>query len=269
MTFRIGFIGTGKMASAIIKGIVDKGVFSKDEIIASNIHENSRRKAESELGICVTASSAEVAEKAKVVVLAVKPQQIPDVFADKSVKMGKDHLLISIAAGTTIDTLKMYVPDSKIVRVMPNICSTNFVGTSGFSQSPECTEEDVSTVRSIFEAVGMCFEVKEKDIDAVSGLSGSSPAFIFMIIDAMADAGVLMGLPRDLSIKLAAQTVMGSAVTVLESGEHPDVLKDKVCSPGGTTIEGVKVLEDYGVRAAFISAIQASVEKAHELGRKN
>lgn len=268
MTFRIGFIGTGKMASAIIKGIVDKGVFAKDEIIASNIHEESRKRAERELGIKVTGSSAEVAEKAKIVILAVKPQQIPDVFADKSVKMGKDHLLISIAAGTTIDTLKTYVPDSRIVRVMPNICSTNFVGASGFSQSPECTAEDVSAVKQIFEAVGMCVEVKEKDIDAVSGLSGSSPAFIFMIIDAMADAGVLMGLPRDLSLKLAAQTVMGSAVTVLESGEHPDVLKDKVCSPGGTTIEGVKVLEDYGVRAAFISAIQASVEKAHELGRR-
>ena len=268
MTYRIGFIGTGKMASAIIKGIVDKGVFSKDEIIASNIHEESRKRAEKELGIKVTGSSAEVAEKTRIVVLAVKPQQIPDVFADKSVKMGKDHLLISIAAGTTIDTLKTYVPDSRIVRVMPNICSTNFVGASGFSQSPECTAEDVSTVKQIFEAVGMCVEVKEKDIDAVSGLSGSSPAFIFMIIDAMADAGVLMGLPRDLSLKLAAQTVMGSAVTVLESGEHPDVLKDKVCSPGGTTIEGVKVLEDYGVRAAFISAIQASVEKAHELGRR-
>ncbi len=268
MTFKIGFIGTGKMASAIIKGIVNKGLFAKEEIIASNIHENSRRKAESELGIKVTGSSAEVAEKAKVVVLAVKPQQIPDVFADGTVKMGKEHLLISIAAGTTIDTLKTYVPDSKIIRVMPNICSTNFVGASGFSQSADCTPEDAETVKEIFGAVGLCFEVKEKDIDAVSGLSGSSPAFIFMVIDAMADAGVLMGLPRDLSLKLAAQTVMGSAVTVLESGEHPDVLKDKVCSPGGTTIEGVKVLEDYGVRAAFISAIQASTEKARELGRK-
>lgn len=268
MTFKIGFIGTGKMASAIIKGTVAKGVFRKDEIIASNIHETSRERARKELGIEVTGSSAEVAEKADVIVLAVKPQQIPDVFADKSIKMGKNHLLISIAAGTTIETLKMHVPDSRIIRVMPNICSTNFVGASGFSVGEGCTAEDVRIVEEIFGAVGLCFEVKEKDIDAVSGLSGSGPAFVFMVIDAMADAGVLMGLPRDLSLKLAAQTVMGSAVTVLESGEHPDVLKDKVCSPGGTTIEGVKVLEDYGIRAAFISAVQASVEKARELGRK-
>lgn len=268
MTAKIGFIGTGKMASAIIKGIVDKGAFSKEEIIASNIHESSRQRAERELGIEVTANSSEVVEKADVVILAVKPQQIPDVFADGSVKMTSRHLLISIAAGITIESLKKYVPDSRIIRVMPNICSTNFVGASGFSQSEDCTEKDLETVKKIFESIGMCFEVKEKDIDAVSGLSGSSPAFIFMIIDAMADAGVLMGLPRDLSIKLAAQTVMGSAVTVLESGEHPAVLKDKVCSPGGTTIEGVKVLEDYGVRAAFISAIQTAVEKSKEIGRK-
>ncbi len=269
MTKKIGFIGTGKMASAIIRGIVGKGVCAKEDILASNIHENSREKAKKELGIRVTASSAEVAEWADVVVLAVKPQQIKDVFADGTVKMNAQQLLISIAAGTTIETLKSYVPDTKIVRVMPNICSTNFVGSSGFSQSPECTPEDRETVMEIFGAIGLCVEVKEKDMDAISGLSGSSPAFIFMVIDAMADAGVLMGLPRDMSIKLAAQTVMGSAVTVLESGEHPSSLKDKVCSPGGTTIEGVKVLEDYGVRAAFISAIQAATEKSKELGRKN
>lgn len=265
---KIGFIGTGKMASAIIKGIVGKGVIPKDDILASNIHEDSRKRAEKELGIRVTASSAEVAQWADVVVLAVKPQQIKDVFADKSVKMTSKQLLISIAAGTTIETLKSYVPDAKIARVMPNICSTNFVGSSGFSQSPECTDEDRELIMKIFGSIGLCVEVKEKDMDAIVGLSGSSPAFIFMIIDAMADAGVLMGLPRDMSLKLAAQTVMGSAVTVLESGEHPDVLKDKVCSPGGTTIEGVKVLEDYGIRAAMISAIQASTEKSKELGRK-
>ena len=268
MTTKIGFIGTGKMATAIIKGIVGKGVCEKADIIASNIHETSREKARKELGIEVTASSAEVAEKADVVILAVKPQQIPDVFADGTVKMGKDKLLISIAAGTTIETLKSYVPDSRIIRVMPNICSTNFVGASGFSQSADCRPEDRETVERIFGSIGMCFEVKEKDMDAVVGLSGSSPAFIFMIIDAMADAGVLMGLPRDLSLKVAAQTVMGSAVTVLESGEHPEILKDKVCSPGGTTIEGVKVLEEYGLRAAMIAAIQASAEKSKELGRK-
>ena len=268
MSYRIGFIGTGKMASAIIRGIIDKGFCSKDEIIASNPHETSRARAEESLGITVVGSNAEVVRSADVVVLSVKPQQIPEVFSSEKLEFGPDHSLVSIAAGVTIETLKNHVPDSKIFRVMPNICSTNFVGTACFSYSENCSENDINIVRTIFESVGMCVEVKEKDIDAVSGVSGSSPAFMFMIIDAMADAGVLLGLPREMSIRLAAQTMMGSAITLLESGKHPDELKDMVCSPGGTTIQGVKVLEDYSVRAAFISAIEAGVETAKELGRK-
>ena len=268
MVYKIGFIGTGKMASAIIKGIVDKGFCAKDEIIASNPRESSKKRAEAELGITVVTSNAEVVSSAEVVVLSVKPQQIPGVFSSEKLEFGPSHTLVSIAAGVTIETLKNYVPDSKIIRVMPNICSTNFVGTACFSYSENCSENDVNTVRSIFESIGICIEVKEKDIDAVTGISGSSPAFMFMILDAMADAGVLLGLPKDLSLKFAAQTMMGSAITLMESGKHPSELKDMVCSPGGSTIEGVKVLEEYGVRSAFISAIQACAEKNKELGRK-
>ncbi len=268
MSYKIGFIGTGKMASAIIKGIVDKGFCSRDEIIASNPHEASRVRAQEALGITVVASNAEVVDSTDVVILSVKPQQIPEVLASERLDFGPEHSLVSIAAGVTIETLKNQVPDSKIFRVMPNICSTNFVGSACFSYSENCSENDINTVKSIFESVGICFEVKEKDIDAISALSGSSPAFMFMIIDAMADAGVLLGLPRDMSIRIAAQTMMGSAVTLMESGKHPGELKDMVCSPGGSTIEGVKMLEEYGVRAAFISAIQATAEKAKDLGRK-
>lgn len=268
MSYRIGFIGTGKMASAIIKGVLDKGFCGKDEIIASNPRETSRKKAEETLGIKVVASNAEVVDSTDIVILSVKPQQIPDVFSSEKLDFGPKHTLVSIAAGVTIETLQNHVPDSKIFRVMPNICSTNFVGTSCFSYSKNCSENDISTIKSIFESVGFCVEVKEKDIDAVSGISGSSPAFMFMIIDAMADAGVLLGLPRDLSLRLAAETMKGSAITFLGSDMHPEQLKDMVCSPGGTTIEGVKVLEEYGVRSAFISAIQACAEKAKELGRK-
>ena len=268
MTYRIGFIGTGKMASAIIKGIVDKGLFGRDEIIASNPHEKSREAAKESLGIDVVASSAEVVRSSDVVVLSVKPQQIGGVFSSENLGFGAGHTLVSIAAGVTIETLKNYVPDSKVIRVMPNICSTNFVGATCFSYSEDCTEKDIQVVKEVFEAVGICFEVKEKDIDAVSAISGSSPAFMFMIVDAMADAGVLLGLPRDMSIKLAAQTMLGSAVTLMESGKHPDQLKDMVCSPGGSTIEGVKVLEDRGMRGAMISAVQACAEKARELGKR-
>ncbi|MBE6516801.1 MAG: pyrroline-5-carboxylate reductase [Thermoplasmata archaeon] len=268
MSYRIGFIGTGKMASAIIKGVVENGFCDRSEIIASNPHKASRERAENELGIKVVDSNAKVVESTDIVILSVKPQQIPEVFSSEKLTFGPSHTLVSIAAGVTIETLKNQVPDSKIFRVMPNICSTNFVGAACFSYSENCTELDIDIVKSIFESVGMCFEVKEKDVDAVSGVSGSSPAFMFMVIDAMADAGVLLGLPRDLSIRLAAQTMLGSAVTVLESGKHPDELKDMVCSPGGTTIEGVKVLEEFGLRAAFMNAIEACVDKAKELGRK-
>ena len=139
---------------------------------------------------------------------------------------------------------------------------------SSYTLGTKASKEDGEKVKGILEAIGMAFEIPEEKIDAVTGLSGSSPAYMFMVIEALADGGVLMGLPRDVAIKLAAQTMLGSAKTVLETGKHPDDLKDSVCSPGGTTIEGVKVLEDYGVRAAFISAVQASAEKSKEMGRE-
>ncbi|MBQ2762835.1 MAG: pyrroline-5-carboxylate reductase [Candidatus Methanomethylophilaceae archaeon] len=269
MTAKIGFIGTGKMASAIIKGIVSAGLYTTDEIIASNIHADSRAKAEKELGIKVYSEPEELSSRCELIVLAVKPQQIPSVFTSGSCGMGRNHTLVSIAAGITIKSLKTYVPDSKVLRVMPNICSTISAGASAISASEDCDENDLENVKKIFDSIGISFVIKEKDMDAVSAVSGSSPAFLFMIIEAMADGGVLMGLPRDMSIKLAAQTMYGAAKTVLETGTHPAILKDSVCSPGGTTIEGVKVLEDYGVRAAVISAIQASAEKSKELGKGN
>lgn len=269
MTAKIGFIGTGKMASAIINGIISAGLYSKDEVIASNIHENSRIDAEKRLGIKVYSEPEEITSECDLIVLAVKPQQIPEVFRSGPRGMGKNHTLVSIAAGVTLKTLKSYVPDSKVLRVMPNICSTISAGASAISVSEDCTENDLENVKKIFDSIGISFEIKEKDMDAVSAVSGSSPAFFFMMIDALADGGVLMGLPRDLSIKLAAQTMYGAAKTVLETGQHPSALKDSVCSPGGTTIEGVKVLEDYGLRAALISAVQASAEKSKELGKRD
>ncbi len=268
MTAKVGFIGTGKMASAIIKGLITNGVYSAEEVVASNVHESSRMRAEKELGIKVHSATEDMVSECDVIVLAVKPQQIPEVFASGNVKMSSNHLLISIAAGISIKTLKTYVPDSRVVRAMPNICSTISAGATAFSVSENCDENDIKNVTKIFDSIGMCFEVKEKDMDAVSGLSGCGPAYMFMVIEAMADGGVLMGLPRDLSIKLAAQTMLGSAKTVLETGEHPERLKDSVCSPGGATIEGVNTLENYSTRAAFIAAVQAGTEKSKELGKR-
>ena len=268
MTARIGFIGAGKMATAMIEGLLSKGVYNKDEIIASCRSQDTKDRVSKALGIEVTTDTASVLSSADIIVLAVKPNQIEDILTTNSVANSTKKLIISIAAGIKIATLESYVPDSRIIRVMPNVCCTVLESASSYTLGTKATDEDRDTVKKILEAVGIAFEVPEEKIDAVTGLSGSSPAYVFMMIDALADGGVLMGLPRDMALKLAAQTVLGSAKTVLETGRHPEELKNSVCSPGGTTIEGVKVLEDYGMRAAFISAVQASAEKSKEMGKR-
>ena len=268
MTARIGFIGAGKMATAMIEGLLSKGIYKKDEIIASCRSQDTKDEVSKALGIKVTTDTASVLSSADVIVLAVKPNQIEGILTTNSVANSTKKLIISIAAGIKMSTLESYVPDSRIIRVMPNVCCTVLESASSYTLGTKATDDDRETVKTILEAVGIAFEVPEEKIDAVTGLSGSSPASVFMMIDALADGGVLMGLPRDMALKLAAQTVLGSAKTVLETGRHPEELKNSVCSPGGTTIEGVKVLEDYGMRAAFISAVQASAEKSKEMGRK-
>ena len=266
MTAKIGFIGAGKMAKAMIEGLLAKGLYTKDEIIASCRSESTRQIIGRELGIEVTTDSSIVFESTDLIILAVKPNQICKILAANSVANSTEKLLVSIAAGINISTIEKYVPDSRIIRVMPNVCCTVSESASSYTLGTKATVDDGKKVKEILEAVGVAFEVAEKDIDAVTGLSGSSPAYMFMVIDALADGGVLMGLPRDIAIRLAAQTMLGSAKTVLETGRHPDELKDSVCSPGGTTIEGVKILEDYNMRAAFISAVKASAEKSKRMG---
>ena len=268
MSAKIGFIGAGKMASAMIEGLLSKGLYKKDEIVACCKSQTTKKRVSEELGIEVTTDVASVFKAADVVVLAVKPNQIEGILTTNIEANSTKKLLISIAAGIKITTLEKYVPDSRIIRVMPNVCCTVLESASSYTLGTKATKEDAQKVKEILEAIGIAFEVPEEKIDAVTGLSGSSPAYMFMVIDALADRGVLMGLPRDVALKLAAQTMLGSAKTVLETGKHPEDLKDSVCSPGGTTIEGVKVLEDYGMRAAFISAVQASAEKSKEMGKE-
>ena len=268
MGIRIGFIGAGKMATAMIEGLLSKGLYRKDEIMASCRSQETKDRVSKDLGIPVTTDDSEVFFAADVIILAVKPSQIEGILTTNIEANSTKKLLVSIAAGIKIATIEKYVPDSKIIRVMSNVCSTVLESASSYTLGSRATAEDGDTVKRILEAIGMAFEVPEEKIDAVTGLSGSGPAYMFMVIDALADGGVLMGLPRDTAIQLAAQTMLGSAKTVLETGKHPEDLKDSVCSPGGTTIEGVKVLEDYGMRAAFISAVQASAEKSKEMGKE-
>lgn len=260
MTAGIGFVGAGKMAEALIGGLVSKGVFGPDEVAACAPSEATRARVSGAYGIRVFGTAKELCSESDMVVLAVKPKQVPEVFAEGLDLSGK--VLVSIVAGLTTDRLKSYVPDAKIVRVMPNHCCMVLEGAMGYCCDPSVTPEERQRVRGILESVGLAVEVRESDMDAITGLAGSSPAYMYQIIDAMADAGVLNGLGRADSIRLAAQSMLGAAKMVLETGKHPATLRDEVCSPGGTTIEGVKAAEDLGLRSAIIAAVDASAEKS-------
>lgn len=265
MSAEIGFIGAGKMAEALIGGLISKGVFPREGIVACAPSESTRERVAGGYGIRMYLTAAEVCRESDIVVLAVKPKHVPDVFAEGLDLSGK--ILVSIVAGLTVEKLKSYVPDTKIVRVMPNHCCMVLEGAMGYCCDPSVTDADKEKVAGILGAVGLAVEVGEEYMDAITGIAGSSPAFMYMIIDAMADAGVLNGLSRADSIKLASQSMLGAAKMVLETGKHPDQLRDEVCSPAGTTIVGVRAAEDMGLRAAVIAAVDSTVEKSRQMSR--
>ena len=265
MTADIGFIGAGKMGGALIGGLLSKRVFEADRIVACTGSEESRRRVAEEYGIRTVPGPAEVCSESRIIVLAVKPKQVPEVVSEMGDVSGK--ILVSVVAGLTVEQLKSYVPDVKIVRVMPNHCCMVLEGAMGYCDDGTLTDSEREEVAGILGSVGLAVSVSESEMDIVTGIAGSSPAFVYLVIDAMADAGVLNGLKRDAAIRLAAQSVLGAAKMVLETGKHPDVLRDEVCSPGGTTIEGVRELEDRGLRAAMIAAVDVTAEKSRRMTR--
>ncbi|MGE4274842.1 MAG: pyrroline-5-carboxylate reductase [Candidatus Methanomethylophilaceae archaeon] len=267
MKKRLGFIGAGNMAEALMKGVMAKGLFSKEDIIASEIYQPRREFITQKLGVTTVGDNSVVVDSASVILLAVKPQHLAEVLTPLSALFTADHTVVSIVAGITLETLEGMMPEARVVRVMPNQPCMSMASASAFSRGQRATEEDAAIVRSIFQSVGVAYEVQENLLDAVTGLSGSGPAYAYLMIEAMADGGVLMGLPRDIAQNLAAQTLLGAAKTVLDTGEHPGRLKDMVCSPGGTTIAAMQVLEEAGVRGALMGAVQASAEKSRELGK--
>ncbi|MDR3283048.1 MAG: pyrroline-5-carboxylate reductase [Candidatus Methanoplasma sp.] len=259
----IGFIGAGRMAEAMIKGLIARGVYSKDDVVACAPSEETRKRVSS-LGVGMYESAGEVAGLADILVLAVKPKHVQGLFESEGLKLKKSHLLISIAAGITIETLKSYVPDSRIVRVMPNHCCAVLEGAAGFARG-NATDDDIELVKRIFSATGLAVEVRERDMDAVTGVSGSSPAFVYMFLRAVVKAGTGAGLTEDVATKLAAQSLVGAGRMALETGMTPEALVDNVCSPGGTTIEGVKVLDAGGFEELVEKAVSASVERSKEM----
>jgi pyrroline-5-carboxylate reductase len=265
-SLRWGFIGSGRMASALARGMIRAGVAEPGRILASDPHPAARDSLANDAGIVVHATNAPVIAASDVIVLAVKPQSMASVLAEIAPMLAPRHLVVSIAAGVSIDTMARALGEStRLIRVMPNTPALLGEGASAFALGPAATEADAEAVRIFLESVGRAARVPESQLDAVTGLSGSGPAFVYMIVEALSDGGVRAGLPRDVATTLAAQTVLGAAKMVLETGLHPGTLKDQVTSPGGTTIAGVQVLERAALRGALIDAVEAAARRSAEL----
>lgn len=265
---RWGFIGAGKMASALIRGLIRAGLAAPQSIWASDPHEPARESIAVDAGINVTDDNAEVARLSDVLVIAVKPQAMRGALDTIRPRMDGSHLVISVAAGTTLAAIGDRLgPDCRLIRVMPNTPALVGEGAAAYALGPNATAEDEKVVRTFLNAVGTCHRVPEGLLDAVTGLSGSGPAFVYLAIEALSDGGVRVGLPRDVATALAAQTVLGAARMVLETGLHPGILKDQVTSPGGTTIAGLHALERASARAAFIDAVASATQRSRELGK--
>jgi len=259
----LGLIGYGNMGSAIIKGLMSSNQYMPSDIHIVDADENKREEARTE-GHFVHDSVTALAEKADAVIIAVKPKDVPKILADLE-GLTAEILIISIAAGITIPVIEAALPDSPVIRVMPNTPCMVGAGVSVMSRGSKAGDEHVEAAGKILGAVGFVSEVPENLMDAVTGLSGSGPAYIAVMIDALSDGGVRMGLPRNMALKLAAQTVFGTAKMILEKGMHPSRLRDMVASPGGTTIEGIAALEANGFRSALIEAVEAATLRSEEL----
>jgi pyrroline-5-carboxylate reductase len=265
---RIGFLGAGKMASALAKGIVKAGVSRPEDLIASDVIEAARSAFAKEVGCKVTGRNVEVAEVADILIVAVKPEQVEGALQEVAGKLTDRHLVVSIAAGVTLARLAGALQKgARVIRVMPNTPALVGASASAFALGGAATADDAALAQRIFSAVGVAFQVKESLLDAVTGLSGSGPAYAYAIIEALSDGGVAAGLPRDVATKLAAQTMLGAAKMVLETGQHPGALKDMVTSPGGTTIEGLHELEKGRLRGTLMNAVRAAAEKSKKLGQ--
>jgi pyrroline-5-carboxylate reductase len=264
---KIAFVGSGNMAEALVKGLVAAGLAEPGEIVCADPRAERREELEKRYRVATTGDNPAAVAGADLVILSVKPQ-IMDVILDEIAgSIDPRKLVISIAAGvTTAAIARKLGAGVRIVRTMPNTPALVGAGATALARGAHATEEDLALAFTLFEAVGTAVVVEEHLLDAVTGLSGSGPAFVFLAIEALADGGVKVGLPRAVALSLAAQTVVGAGALVLETGEHPGRLKDQVTSPGGTTIAGVHALEAAGFRAALISAVEAATRRSKELG---
>ena len=270
LDLKFGFIGCGNMGSAMLRGICRSNLTAPENILVSDKNHNMLSALSEELGIGAAKDNIEAARFADYLFLAVKPNIIPDVIKEIKSSVKDSEVIVSIAAGVSISRIEeLFSKTIRLVRVMPNTPALVGEGMSALSLNSEVSDEESEVLKSVFSSFGKCEIVPESLMDAVVGVSGSSPAYVYMFIEAMADAAVLDGMPRQAAYKFAAQSVLGAAKMVLESGKHPGELKDAVCSPGGTTIKAVSVLEEKGLRSAVISAQTACSEVSRQMSHKS
>lgn len=263
---KLGFIGCGNMASAIIGGVIEKGIVKREDIVASVKTENSAKKVRETLGISCGTDNLFVVQNSDYLFLAVKPQFCADVAKEISDTLKCSQVIVSVIAGKRIGWLKEHFgDDKKIIRTMPNTPALVGEGITGVCPDHLVSAEEISEVLAILRSFGRAEVVTEPMLDIVGAVSGSSPAFVFMFIEALADGAVAEGMPRKQAYEFAAQAVLGSAKMVLDTGKHPGELKDMVCSPAGTTIEGVHFLEKEGMRSAVMDAVRACIAKTKKL----
>jgi len=263
----IGFLGAGNMAGALIRGLLQAGVVKPGSIRASDVRGDRLEQLAKEYGVEVTLDNHALVRKSRILVLAVKPQVVDKVLASIGGEVNKDTLVVSIAAGVPIAALEARLPaGTRVVRSMPNVAALALAGATAISAGTHASEKDMEAARALFDAVGRTVTLDESLLDAVTGLSGSGPAYVMLIIEALADGGVKVGLHRDTALLLAAQTVFGASKLLLDTGEHPGRLKDMVTSPGGTAIAGLHTLESGALRKTLIDAVEVASLRAAELG---
>ncbi len=265
---KIGFLGAGNMAEALIRGLIKTGLIGPEAIFASDVRRDRLEELGKLYGIHTLSDNGLLVKRADVVILAVKPQVIREVTEEVRPAIKRDTLVISIAAGVSTETLRRLLPDSvRLIRVMPNTPALVLEGATAVARAAGLDPGDLELAHEIFSAVGKVVILDEALLDAVTGLSASGPAYVALVIEALADGGVRAGLDRQTAMTLAIQTVLGSARLLLETGKHPAELKDMVSSPGGTTIAGIQALEEGGLRSALINAVERATLRSKELGQ--
>ncbi len=263
----LALLGGGRMGEALLGGLIDAG-WEPETISIAEIDPDRRRHLEEQFpGTRVVPSPAWAVADAGLVVVAVKPGDVVDVLASCSTSLPEGALLLSIAAGVTIDTLETAAPDRPVVRAMPNTAALVRKGAAAISAGKLATDADLAACEQVLGAVGVVVRVPETALDAVTGLSGSGPAYVFLVAEALIEAGVLVGLPREIAISLVRQTLLGSAILLADGDETPEALRAAVTSPGGTTAAGLRELEDHGVRSAILAAVEAATRRSRELGQ--